>query len=197
MRNILQSAPFISRAWLCLSVFVCACQSSGGPIEQLDSQSGLTIVTDRRPVAFSRTETRFSRSARDYVYLGSVEINERGSREYYLWVGMASTIDRGFVAAEETMPDLMYLDLAGEPVEFELVAWDERVSRLAGREIYDPAVTPARILAARVTASQLSLISESRPISVRVATRDQPTKEYLLWSDESQWAGFSSYSVPR
>jgi hypothetical protein len=165
------------------SVFACiaalGCQSNGGAIERLDSATGLTIVTERAPTAFARTETRFSRSARDYVYLGPVELNERGSREYFLWVGVGSTIDRNYLAAEATIPDLLYVDLDGEPMEFELVPWDE------------PAVAPVRGLAARVTLDQIKRISRGRPDSIRIARQGESTIEYFLWSEFTPWQSFA------
>jgi hypothetical protein len=172
---------------------VAGCLSSGGTVERLDSQSGLTIVTDREPVAFARTDNRFSRSARDYLYIGPVELNERGAREYYLWVGVASTIDRNYLAGETTIPDFLYLDVAGAPMEFELKLWDERVSQLARRTIYESAVAPAVVLAARVTLDQLMLISEAKPESLRVAMRNATAIEYILWSDASRWATFAGF----
>ena len=194
MSRHFDSAPKTFRAFLLVFIAVAGCATSGSIFERLDSQSGLTIVTDRESVAFARTQSRFSRSARDYVYLGPVELNERGTREYYLWVGVASTIDRDYLAAEATMVDLLYINLAGEPMELELEPWDERVPQLAGRLIYEPAVAPAIVLAARVTLDQLTLISEEQPQSVRVATRDEPTIEYFLWSEASKWTAFASYS---
>lgn len=166
------------------------CQSTGSVIERLDTSSGLTFVTDPALGVYARTETRFSRSARDYIYLGPVEVNERGRREYYLWVGIASTIDRDFLAGESSVPDILYVDLRGAPMEFELTPWDQRMPRLAGRRIYDPAVTPGRIMAARVTRDQISLISEGRPERVRVARTDEPTIEYFLWGDQVEWPAF-------
>jgi len=174
-------------------VATAACQSGGGALERLDSATGLTIVTERAPAAFARTETRLSRSARDYVYLGPVEINERGAREYLLWVGIASTIDRNYLAAETTIPDLLYIDLEGEPMEFELEPWDQRVSALAGRVIYEPAVAPARSLAARVTLDQIRRISRGQPQRIRIAKQDASTIEYVLWADFSPWQAFAGF----
>lgn len=171
-------------------VFASGCQSSGSIIERLDAPSGLTIVTDPALAVYARTEPRFSRSARDYIYLGPVEVNERGRREYFLWVGIGSTIDRDFLASESSIPDILYLDLRGAPVEFELTPWDQRLPRLAGRRIYDPAVTLGRIMAARVTRDQIALVSEGRPERVRVAHTDEPTIEYFLWGDQVEWTTF-------
>jgi hypothetical protein len=164
----------------------------GSVIERLDPSSGLTVVTDPALAVFARTETRLSRSARDYIYLGPVEVNERGQREYYLWVGIASTIDRDFLAGASSIPDVLYIDLQGAPVEFGLAPWDQRIPRLAGSRVYDPAVSPGMIMAARVTRDQIQLISESRPESVRVARAGEPTVDYFRWGDPVGWRAFLS-----
>jgi hypothetical protein len=166
------------------------CQSAGPVIERLDAGSGLTFVTDPALAVYARTETRLSRSARDYIYLGPVEINERGVREYFLWVGIGSTIDRDYLAGEASVPDVLYLDLEGAPVEFELMPWDQRVPRLAASGVYDPAVKPGRIMAARVTLDQISLIADGRPDSVRVARGGGATLDYFLWGDRADWSAF-------
>ena len=175
-------------------MLVAGCQANGGIVERLDSSSGLTVVTERQPVAFARTESRLSRSARDYVYLGPVEINERGTREYLLWVGIASTIDREYLSATASQPDRLYLMVDGAPVEFELEPWGDRVPLLAELRIYDPAVAPQRVLAGRITRNQLALLAEADIASLRVATDDGPTIEYLFWGQDEHWPAFSSYS---
>ena len=99
--------------WLAVAALalLAACQH-GGVVsrERLDEKSGVTIIADTLPIVFARTETRFSRSGRDYLYLGPVETNRQGLREYYLWVGVASTLDRGYIAPESALPDRVIVD---------------------------------------------------------------------------------------
>jgi hypothetical protein len=184
---------------LVASLGLVACGGSGSVIERLDRNSGLTYVTDpSSPIAFARTEARFSRSARDYVYLGPVEINERGTRQYYLWVGIASTIDRSFLEISRTTPDRLYLALEGGPVEFELTAWDELLPPLAGAAVYKPAVAPQVVLGARITADQLALLARETIPSVRVTIDEQPTTEYPLWDEDAvPWPAFAAYAGDR
>ncbi len=89
----------ISFASMIVAAGLAGC-AGGGRLEQLDEQSGATIVRGPAVLVYARTEPRYSRSARDYVYLGPVETNRQGVREYFLWVGVATTIDRGFIAPE-------------------------------------------------------------------------------------------------
>ena len=166
-----------------------ACQSS--PVRQsLDARSGVTWTAGREPVVFARTEPRFSRSARDYLYLGPVEINERGTREYFLWVALASTLDRDYLDAAGIVPDRLYLVVAGEPFALELAPWAERVPALAGMRIYSPSVEPRTRLAARVTLDQLERFSGAEPEAVRIGVAEGATVEYFHWRDWSGWPGF-------
>jgi hypothetical protein len=178
---------------LLVGLLPAACQSGGGVVERLDRDSGLTIVTDPEWLVFARTEGRYSRSARDYVYLAPMEINERGARQYYLWVGIASTIDRPFLEASIMTPDTLFLELAGAPVEFELKPWDEALPPLSAFEAYDAPVTPTIVLVARITVDQLLLLAGQELPGIRVAARDAPSTEYVLWEQRSPWTTFANY----
>jgi len=166
-----------------------ACQSSTAR-QSLDARSGLTWTVEREPVVFARTEPQFSRSARDYLYLGPVEINERGTREYYLWVGVGSTLDRDYLDAAGIVPDRLYLVVRGEPYALELEPWAERAPGLADVRVYSPSVKPRAELAARVTLDQLERFSQAEPDSIRLGVADGATVEYFHWRDWSGWPGF-------
>lgn len=174
----------------CFALVVAGGCQSGGIVERLDRDTGLTLVTDPKLKVFARTETRLSRSARDYIYLGPVEVNERGRRSYYLWVGVASTIDRSFLSGESSMPEVLYVDLQGAPMEFELAPWGDRVRGLSADSLYDSAVTPEEVFAARVTLDQLSLIADGAPERIRVGKAQQPSIEYFVWGGHVEWPGF-------
>jgi len=186
-------AKFVELA-VCAGILLSGCQSTGGVLERLDTTSGLTIVTEPAAAVFARTQGQFSRSARDYLYLGPVEVNERGLREHYWWVGLASTIDRDYLAANAATPSRLVIEVDGVPVEFELVPWDARVPRLAGRSIYDPVVAPAVVLAARLTLDQLALVAGARVDSVRIGADDGSTDEYFLWDEDATWPAFASFA---
>lgn len=174
-----------------LAAFVAAgCGAGGGALERLDERSGITLLRGTAPLVFARAEPRYSRSARDYVYLGPVETNRQGVREYYLWVGVATTLDRGFLAPPVTVPRVLYVEVAGAPMELPLKAWHELVPTRLGGPIY---ATPVRVLdelAARVTLQQLKLIEAEHPAAVSVATEGDVTRRYTRWDDDATFAPF-------
>jgi hypothetical protein len=170
-----------------------ACQHGGGPSgvqERLDEKSGITVVADERPVVFARTETRYSRSGRDYLYLGPVGTNRQGVREYYLWVGVASTLDRGYIAPDGAIPERLFIDLEGEPMELVLLSWRDREPVLAEAGTYSTPVRVREELAARVTLDQLAALARGPLRSLRVRDHEGNERAYFRWDEEPTWPRF-------
>ena len=170
------------------------CQGGGRGVakERLDESSGVTVLADVQPVVFARTETRYSRSGRDYLYVGPVEANRQGTREYYLWVGVGTTLDRGYIAPPGEAPDTLFFEVEGEPMELPLRPWIEREPGLDRARVYRPTVPLQSELAARVTLSQLRLLSGSALQRVRVRAAAGTEREYFRWDDGPIWRSFFS-----
>jgi hypothetical protein len=167
---------------------LCGCAHDAPLLERLDA-NGVTITRDAAPVVFARTESRYSRSARDYLYLGPVETNRQGVRDYYLWVGIATTLDRGFIAPAVEIPHMLYLNVQGEPIELPLRPWGE-VLRGGAEPLYETAVDARAALAARVTLQQLELFAANPLASVVIATPDGDHLEYFRWDERQDWLDF-------
>ncbi len=161
-----------------------------GARERLDERSGITVVTDSEPIVFARTESRYSRSQRDYVYLGPVETNRQGTRDYYLWVGVGTTLDRGYLAPTTATPAKLFVEVRGELMELELEPWLDREPSLDRIRLYKTPVQLTSQLAARVTLDQLLLLAGEDLKSLRVADQESNTKVYFRWDDLESWPGF-------
>ena len=168
---------------------LCGCAHDAALIERLDA-SGVTITRDAAPAVFARTDSRYSRSARDYLYLGPVETNRQGVRDYYLWVGIATTLDRGFIAPAVEIPHMLYLSVQGEPIELALHPWSEALRDGEAEPLYETAVEVGTALAARVTLHQLELFAADPLASVVTATADGDRLEYFRWDDRQDWLDF-------
>ncbi len=166
------------------------CSGGGRALERLDPRSGITLLRGATVLVFARTEPRYSRSARDYVYVGPVETNRQGVREYYLWVGVGTTLDRGFLAPGMSEPRMLYIDVAGEPMELPLKSWTTLVPTGFDAPIYATAVPVADEFAARVTLQQLALIDAERPEVVSVAAAEGVLRRYIRWEDSTGFAAF-------
>lgn len=186
----------LTKAGAALLLLLAACQSATGIREAFDARTGLTWTRDRAPVAYARTEARYSRSARDYLYIGPVELNRQGTRDYYLWVGVATTLDRGYLAPQMRLPEKLYVEFGGDVMEFSLQPWSA-LTPLQGREpVY---ATPVRVeaeLGARITSSQIAKLAAELPRTIRISVPDSPTSEYRRWDDERVWPGFAELIEP-
>lgn len=165
------------------ALIVLGCGTTGVLDERLDPASGLTVLVQREPLIFARTDPRYSRSARDYLYLGPIETNDRGTREYFLWLGIGSTLDRNLLALPAEVPTTLYIELTDDLLALPLAAWNEREPGLGLRELYRTPVHIDAELAARVTLNQLELLAEAPMRSLRVATVEGATIEYFRWND--------------
>lgn len=187
----LQSA-YAYLAAVALAGALAGCQTARleDTLERLDESSGVTLLRAAEPLVFARTEARYSRSARDYVYLGPIETNRQGQRDYYLWVGVGTTLDRGFLAPEATEPELLLTEVGGEPMIFELAPWLEREPSLTVGDVYEPAVKVGVALAARVSKQQIELLAQARLGSVQLVDGDGRMRSYVRWTTEPAWSGF-------
>ena len=178
-----------------MSLFGCHGTVNQRANERFDRTSGMTVLTANAPMVFARTEGRYSISARDYVYLGPIETNRQGTRDYYLWVGVATTLDRGYLAPDGEVPDVIFVDVQGELMEFNLKPWSERAPNLQSMRPYSTAVDVQTQLAARVSLHQLALLSNETLDTLRIGRADGNTRLYRRWQDEQSWNGFLRETV--
>jgi hypothetical protein len=158
--------------------------------ERLDEASGTTVLAGVEPMVFARTQPQYSRSGRDYLYLGPVETNRQGVHEYYVWVGVATTLDRGYLVPSVSEPERLFVEVAGEPMELLLRPWQEREPALRDARVYGTPVRLAAELAARVTLDQLTKLASEPLQSVHVVDREGGTRAYYRWQEGSDWPAF-------
>ena len=160
------------------------------PAEWLDERSGVSVTVDPEAIVFARTETRYSLTGRDYLFLGPIETNRQGTRDYYLWVGVGTTLDRGYIAPKEDTPSKLYVEIHGELMELDLKPWSEREPRLAATRVYRPTVPLETELAARVTLEQLTLLAQEPLVAVHTAQSGGRERTYYRWDSDVPWQSF-------
>jgi hypothetical protein len=180
----------LARAYALLAATVVGACSSSPALEQLDERAGMTTVRAAEPLVFARPDPRYSRSGRDYLYIAPIETNRQGVKEYYLWVGVASTIDRSFVAATTETPTVLYVTVGGEPMEFPLRPFAEAVRRTADSPVYATAVPLQLELGARVTLQQLELLDAAGLDAIGIAAEDTPLRTYARWERAARFTDF-------
>jgi hypothetical protein len=176
----------------CLLLAAATLAACGGSpvLERLDERAGMTIVRAAEPLVFARTDPGYSRSARDYLYIGPLETNRQGVHEYYLWVGAATTIDRGLIAAAMESPTALYVTIGGEPMEFPLRSMADLLRRTSDAPLYATAIPLQAELGARVTLQQLELIDAAALESIGVASDGSPLRTYVRWESAASFADF-------
>lgn len=169
-------------------LLVNACANREPLRSRLDDTTGLTVVTMQNPVVLARP-TRLAVAARDYAYLGPVEINRRGEREHFLWIGLASTVDHARVDQPPPQAESLALLVDGVPMILPLSEWnsDLDVPPYAGS-------TPVYAsLAARASLDQIRRIAGAQSVQVRIVTASGRALAYRHWDGEwPAWASFAA-----
>ena len=175
----------ISCALAVVAITVCACAAHAPVATRLDS-SGLTIVTLHQAVMLARPVPQIAVAARDYAYIGPVEINRMGHRDHYLWVGLASTVDRRFADASPEDADSLALLVDGQPMVLALSDWNVTLDQLP----YSATVPLYATLSGHASLDQIERIAAANFIDVHVVTRDGKSVKYERWRGD--WKAWST-----
>jgi hypothetical protein len=165
-----------------IASLLASCSAGNSLVAQkLDYVTGVTVTRSTAPVVLYRDNSAYAAHARDYVYLGPVEVNRMGSNSYYLWLGIWSTMrDEGRSAERDGFESvILYVD--GEPLPLDLAGWTLDAIGVS-EPVYVKPVASAADAYYSVTVDQIRLIAESSEIQLRVSTA-QP-KSYSLWDKQ-------------
>jgi hypothetical protein len=166
-----------------LTALLAACGSSGPLVEQtLDPVTGVTVLRSMAPVVLYADNSAYAAHARDYVYLGPVEVNRMGTHSYYLWLGIWSTIRQTErLSTQRDGFESVTLFVDGQPLPLELEGWTLDAIGVS-EPVYVKPVASAADAYYRVTVDQIRLIAESSDIQLRVGTA-RP-RSYSLWDKQ-------------
>lgn len=140
--------------------------------------TGVTVTHATAPIVLYRDNSSYAAHARDYVYLGPVEINRMGDYSYYLWLGIWSTISDAERSYQRDGFESITLYADGEPLQLELVGWTlESIG--VSEPVYVKPVASAADAYYRVTIDQIRLIADAREIELHAGTA--PPRVYLMW----------------
>ena len=155
----------------------------------LDGATGWTLVTTEDPIVLARGTPRIAHSARDYVYLGPVEVNRMGLREHYLWVAMVSTVDRAPIGETPITPQSLTVLADDTPMELTLTPWGEELPTPA----YETAAPPYAVMRARVSLHQVERIAQAGSVAVFLTGEDDYPLRYRVWQGRwPQWGRFAA-----
>ena len=126
-------------------------------------------------------------AARDYLYLAPVEINTTGVRRHYLWVGLASTVDRKWQSSTPATATSVVLAPDGLNVAIPLAAWDASLPL----SMYSTPAPVYQVQRAPISLDQLERLARATSVEVLVVAADGSTAAYELW--DGAWANWKPF----
>lgn len=163
-----------------------ACTSPPLSSSRLDS-SGLTVVTVADAILLARPVRTLAASARDYAYIGPVEINRMGKREYFFWIGLASTVDRDLLGLNPADAIALALFVDQKPMVLSLSDWDTRLDIPP----YESEAPVYAMLAAQTSLDQIHRIARATSVELHIIATESDAARYEAWEGSwSSWDGF-------
>jgi hypothetical protein len=199
MQNIRRSGRIVTIALLAIvaSMLLSSCagrQSVAQSNAYLEKATGLTVTVLDRVIVFYREDTRIAANARDYLYMGPVEINRSGKHMYYLWLGNWSTIDR--VAGQlksDPARQQVFVVIDGQPLEL--------LDRVGLSEIgidmqpYRLPSTADSSVYFRVSRDQIRSLAKAATVVIQVGEAERSFR-YRIWQgDVADLTDFSEYDL--
>ena len=170
--------PSFFRLVLALMLVAGCASTDTMSLQRLDPETGVTITRASSPIILYRNRSAQSAFGRDYVFIGPIQVNNMGRREYFLWLGIWGTsdeVDRGH-KMDDFESVVLYAD--GEPLSLEVKGWTPGAIG-ASSSVYVQPVGSALDGYYRVTIDQMRLIAESRDLELRAGSM-QPQR-YIPW----------------
>lgn len=172
-----------------IAVFVLSACAAQTPVNSRLDTSGLTIVTLDDAVVLARPVRQITAAARDYAYIGPVEINRMGNRDHYLWVGLASTVDRAFADVAPAGASSLALLVDGQPMKLPLSEW----SMTLDEPPYRSTVPIYATFSAHASLDQIQRIASANSVAVHIVTDSGQTTHYQRWHGAWQeWSVLSN-----
>jgi hypothetical protein len=178
----LRCATLLPFAWLA------ACASDDALRSGIDDR-GRSWVSLETTVTLARPAPRFSNAARDYLYVAPVQASTSGARRHYLWVGLSTTVDRGWPWATPGEAVTLLLTVDGIPVTLPLAEWDAE----GGAALYRPPAPVYQVRRASVSLDELERIITATEIAAQIVASDGSAARYDLW--DGQWSDWTAFVV--
>jgi hypothetical protein len=149
--------------------------------QYLDEGTGATVTSSITPLVLYRENPALAAYARNYVHLGTIEVNRMGSYRYYLWLGIWNTMATPDADRVQDDFDAITIVASGEPLPLELLGRTPDAIGVS-RPVYLKPVASAADAYYEVTADQIRLIAEAQDIRLR--TSGPSSREYQPWNDQ-------------
>ena len=145
---------------------------------RLDPVMGVTVTSTTKPLVFYRDRSAQAAYAKDYVYLGPIEVNNMGQKNYFIWLGAWSSSDVADRSAQMDAFESVVVFADGEPLSLQVDGWTPESIGLSESTYVKP-VASATDGYYRVTIDQIRLMAEARDLEVRAGSTQPQT--YFPW----------------
>lgn len=166
---------------LLISLLVSCASSSQVIGEKLDPLTSATMTFSSTTMVMYRDDPGHAAQARNFVSLGPLEVNRRGSYQYFLWLGIWNTNHTVSIEDRRNGFESIVIFVDGEPLQLELSGWTPAAIG-ASEHVYPKPVASALDAYYRLTADQIRLITESKDIQLR--TTGFSPRAFESWDDQ-------------
>lgn len=183
--------PLLALAAL-LILIANGCSSNAGLVaRKMDPRTSVTITYIQSPMIFYRDVSGRAAFARDYIYLGPIEINRSGNYKYFLWLGIWNILADAKDATSRDGFESIVVFADGEPLLLEVTGWTEQAIG-ASDPVYLKPIASAVDAYYELTPAQLRLIIDAK--DVRLQATGPKRRSYEPWGDQkSVKAGFVEF----
>jgi len=163
---------------------IIACSSSPQQIiGQLDPLTGATVKRSTSPLVLYRDSSARAAYARDFVYVGPLSVNRMGGYNYYLWLGIWSSLSNQQHSNQRDGFESIVIFADGEPLRLELEGWT-LASIGVSRPVYNKPTATAADAYYPLTLDQIRVIAEAHDIRLR--TGGPRAESYEPWDNLPQ-----------
>jgi len=153
--------------------------------DRLDPLTGVTVTSTTKPLVFYRDRSAQAAYAKDYVYLGPIEVNNMGTRDYFIWLGVwgSSDLTDRSLAMNDFETVVVYAD--GEPLSLDVKGWTPASIGLSEAPYVRPIASATEVYY-RVTIDQIRLMAEARDLEIRAGSTGP--RHYIAWESAATTA---------
>lgn len=180
--------------FLLFALFAASCAGNPTPSQTLlDPETSVTITFGDNPVVFYRDVAGRAAYAKDYIHMGSLQVNRSGDYSYYLWLGIWKTMEDASPGQTLDGFESIVIYADGEPLPLESSGWTPSAIG-ASQPVYTKPVATAVESYYRVTIDQLRLMAEATDL--RIQSGGAQAESFELW-DEQRSARYELYGAIR
>ena len=165
-------------------LLVGGCSSSGPLVSaHMDPETGVSVTHSRTPLVLYRDHSARAAYARDFVYAGPLAVNRMGDYQYYLWLGIWSSMQDQNLSAQRDGFESVVIFADGEPLLLDLKGWT-LASIGVSQPVYNRPTSTAADAYYPVTLDQIRIIAQATDI--RLITGGPVPASYEPWDSQKQ-----------